>query len=137
MNYNKENFSYIFGSNLEASISDIDYMPIINDIPIGKTTSESMKVMGRSSYVISLFTLNTIFKTNEINNIGMSIFDSPRNKDLDADKYQRFLKKLSESSSGQVFLMGSIKDLDLYQECFISDCFFSPLCEVNKLLKLS
>ena len=64
------------------------------------------------------------------------IFDSPKDKDLDMDKYKRFLSLLSRVNNIQIFLTGSILDEAAYKEA-IPDAVYMPiLSEKNKLLKM-
>lgn len=86
---------------------------------------------------MSLFELETVLKKEKINSIGFTLFDSPIDKDLDLDKYEEFLKSLSNAKNGQIFLTGSVKDLESYRKYFFEEDFFLFLYKENKLLKKS
>lgn len=77
---------------------------------MSKVSLESMKLIVQLSYILSLSQLQMNLDNKKINNIGFVVFDSPKNKDLDKDKYERFLKCLSESNVGQILLTGSDKN---------------------------
>lgn len=124
-------------SDNSIRISSNDYMPIIDDNPISQVSSESMKLVARLSYVLSLFELETVLKKEKINSIGFILFDSPKDKDLDLDKYEEFLISLSNAKNGQIFLTGSVKDLESYRKYFLEEDFFPFLYKENKLLKKS
>ncbi|MEA4854105.1 MAG: hypothetical protein VB082_07505 [Christensenella sp.] len=88
----KNLLNYINGSYVDASIDSEEYIPLINGLSLHRLSQESMKVMARLSYILSLALYNTYYN-REINSIGFAIFDSPRDKDLDLDKYGNSLKK--------------------------------------------
>ena len=106
----KKIFHEVYMSDNSTRISSDDYMPIIDDNPISQVSSESMKLVARLAYVLSLFELETVLKKEKINSIGFILFDSPKDKDLDLDKYEEFLKSLSDAKNGQIFLKFSFKD---------------------------
>lgn len=132
----KNMFNKIYGSEHEISISREDYMPVIDGTELTNSGhSESIKVVAHLSYITSLFVLNNYLDKTKINNIGFVVFDSPRDKDLDIDKYERFLKTLSEQNEGQVFLTGSNREHDLYNKHFNERMFIDNLTTDSKLLK--
>ncbi len=133
----KKIFHEVYMSDNSTRISGDDYMPIIDDNPITQVSSESMKLVARLAYVLSLFELETVLKKEKINSIGFILFDSPKDKDLDLDKYEEFLKSLSDAKNGQIFLTGSVKDLESYKKYFLDEDLFPFLYKDNKLLKKS
>lgn len=132
----REIFAEISGTDDKVDISEDDYMPMVNGNSMNKVSSESMKVVVRLSYILSLFKLPKYLDEKKINNIGFVIFDSPKDKDLDRDKYERFLKCLSGSDCGQIFLTGSDKDEELYVNSFKKEYFLPKLSNSDKLLKI-
>ena len=94
-----------------------------------------MKVMARLSYILSLALYN-IHYNREINSIGFAIFDSPRDKDLDLDKYGRFLEKVDTILKGQIILTGSVKDKQIYATAFGEEYFLPTLFGIDRLLKV-
>lgn len=131
----EEIFKNIFSQTCSVSISSEDYMPIINDNTINRISSESMKLVARLSYVLSLYKLQSSLENEVVNSVGMVIFDSPKDKDLDNDKYRNFLKIVADNTEGQVFLTGSVMEKEIYEEEFPKECFFTYLTEDSRLLK--
>ncbi len=128
-------FKEIFSQSCSVSISSEDYMPIINDNTMNRISSESMKLVARLSYVLSLYKLQSCLENDIVNPVGLVMFDSPKDKDLDNDKYRNFLKIVADNSNGQVFLTGSVMDRKIYEEVFDRSCFFNYLTEDDRLLK--
>jgi len=128
-------FKEIFSQTCSVSISSEDYMPIINDNTMNRISSESMKLVARLSYVLSLYKLQSYLEIDIVNSVGLVMFDSPKDKDLDNDKYRKFLKIVANNSEGQVFLTGSVMEREIYEEAFDKDCFFNFLTEDDRLLK--
>lgn len=128
-------FKEIFSQTCSVSISSEDYMPIINDNTMNRISSESMKLVARLSYVLSLYKLQSYLENDIVNSVGLVMFDSPKDKDLDNDKYRKFLKIVADNSEGQVFLTGSVMEREIYEEAFEKGCFFNFLTEDDRLLK--
>lgn len=129
-------FNKIYGTTHDISISREDYMPIIDKTSITNSNhSESIKVVAHLSYILTLYILNKSLKDNKINNIGFVMFDSPKDKDLDIDKYERFLSFLSDENDGQLILSGSLKEEAIYHKYFNDDDFIDFLTDERKLLK--
>ena len=128
-------FKEIFSQTCSVSISSEDYMPIINDNTMNRISSESMKLVARLSYVLSLYKLQSYLENDIVNSVGLVIFDSPKDKDLDNDKYRKFLKIVADNSEGQVVLTGSVMEREIYEEAFDKGCFFNFLTEDDRLLK--
>ncbi len=131
----QELFRKIYSQAHETGISSEDYMPVIDGNPMNKISSESMKLVAQLAYILSLFGLQDVLEKEKINNVGFVIFDSPKDKDLDIDKYSKFLKSLSEIQGGQIFLTGSDKEHEKYEQIFDQACFLPFLSENEKLLK--
>jgi DNA repair exonuclease SbcCD ATPase subunit len=106
----KEELNCVFGTKMEVSL-DSGYTPIIDEVNIKNISSASLKVAARLTYITSLFHLQEVI---DINHLGFVLLDSPKDKDLDMDKYGRFLEILEKSNNGQIILTGSIKEMDLY-----------------------
>lgn len=128
-------FKEIFSQTCSVSISSEDYMPIINDNTMNRISSESMKLVARLSYVLSLYKLQSYLENDIVNSVGLVMFDSPKDKDLDNDKYRKFLKIVADNSEGQVFLTGSVMEREIYEAAFDKGCFFNFLTEDDRLLK--
>ena len=133
--YYNEIYNEIFGSSNDIINIDDEYMPSINGTEIHKISSESVKLVAQLSYIYTLASLNEKLDTPMINHLGFMIFDSPKDKDLDIDKYKRFLNLLNNLNNIQFFLTGSILDEAAYKEV-ASDVFYLPsLSKNNRLLK--
>lgn len=101
---------YIFGDVTSIDL-DNNYMPIVDGAVIRAVSSASLKVAARLSYILSLLKLK---KSKSINYLDFVIYDSPRDKDLDIDKYERFLEQLLDDGEGQVFITANINEKNLY-----------------------
>ena len=133
--YYNEIYNEIFGSYNDKINIDDEYMPSINGTEIHKISSESVKLVAQLSYIYTLATLNKKLDKPMINHLGFMVFDSPKDKDLDMDKYKRFLNLLNKVDDAQFFLTGSILDEVAYKEV-ASDAYYLPsLSEENRLLK--
>lgn len=136
-----QNWEKIFSCMLEDTFGETysidftkDYMPIINGNTTQTVSSASLKVAIRLAYVVSLFKLKDI---DNINHLGFILLDSPKDKDLDQNKYRRFLEVTSKSESGQIILTGSIEEDHLYDSAFSEDQILLKLNEGEKLLSES
>lgn len=121
-----EELNYIFG-NLDVTL-DSEYAPLIDEVNIRNMSSASLKVATRLAYITSLFHLQELI---DINHPGFILLDSPKDKDLDTDKYSRFLEIIEKSNVGQVILTGSILEMDLYNK----DHIIMTLLPDHKLLQ--
>ena len=128
-------FQQIYSKTYSLSISNEDYMPIINENPMNRISSESMKLVARLSYILSLLELPDTLLEEKINSVGIAVFDSPKDKDLDNNKYISFLRELKKTRSGQIFLTGSVLEKNIYESIFDKESFFVPLTEQSRLLK--
>lgn len=110
---------------------DENYSPVIDGTNLVNVSSASLKVAARLSYILSLFCLKD---ETEINHLGFILFDSPKDKDLDTNKYRRFLELISGIESGQVIISGSSEEKHLYEDLFEEDEFLLDLDANKKLL---
>ncbi|MEE1503753.1 MAG: hypothetical protein UGF89_05880, partial [Acutalibacteraceae bacterium] len=133
--YYNDMYNSIFNVSDNKVKIERDYMPSINDTPIHKISSESVKLVAQLSYVYTLATLNSKLSGLSINHLGFMIFDSPKDKDLDMDKYKRFLSYLNKTENIQIFLTGSILDELSYKEAAPNANYLPTLYETNRLLK--
>ena len=135
----KEIFEKIYGVTHDIIIQPENYMPMIDGTVLSQSSnhSASIKVVARLAYILTLYLLNNYLSDTKINNMQYIIFDSPREKDLDIDKYKRFLEILRDQHQGQVFLTGSYRDIDTFNEVFPEQtaCFIDNLSDESKLLK--
>lgn len=135
VDYYETIYNEIFGSSADEVTISEEYMPIINGTEIHRISSESVKLVAQLAYIYTLATLNDQLDTPMINHLGFMIFDSPKDKDLDMDKYKRFLSLLSRVGNTQIFLTGSILDETAYKEAISNALYLPTLSEENRLLK--
>lgn len=69
------------------------------------------------------------------NEVYNEIFGSPKDKDLDMDKYKRFLSLLNKVDNTQIFLTGSVVDEVAYKETIPTAYYLPSLSEEDRLLK--
>ena len=119
----------------ELSTCDLDenYMPIIDNTKIGAVASASLKVAIRLSYVLALF--NESLEDNSPSHLGILLLDSPKDKDLDNYRFEKYLQSVNAECSGQIVITGSISDEDVYKKNLTAATFFDPLRTQEKLLK--
>ncbi|MBR7132438.1 MAG: hypothetical protein IKD04_02805 [Clostridia bacterium] len=119
----------------EVSTCDLDenYMPIIDNTKIGAVASASLKVAIRLSYVLALF--NESLEDNSPSHLGILLLDSPKDKDLDNYRFEKYLQSVNAECSGQIVITGSISDEDVYKKNLTAATFFDPLRTHEKLLK--
>lgn len=133
--YYNEIYNEIFGGESDNININDEYMPLINGTEIHKISSESVKLVAQLTYIYTLATLNEKLAKPMINHLGFIIFDSPKDKDLDMDKYKRFLSLLDNIKGVQFFLTGSILDESSYKEFVPNAHYLQSLSEENRLLK--
>lgn len=118
-------------TDVESSYLDDNYLPKLEGLDVREVSSASLKVATRLAYVLSLFEL----KKKEINHLGFIYFDSPKDKDLDTDKYIKFLEEINKNNEGQIFISSSIKEKDYFKNLRSKkDLFYLELDMFNKLL---
>lgn len=133
--YYNEVYNEIFGSTSDEICFNEEYMPSVNGTEVHRISSESVKLVAQLAYFFTLATLNNKLDKPMINHLGFMIFDSPKDKDLDMDKYKRFLSLLNKVDNTQIFLTGSIVDEAAYKEAIPNALYLPPLSEENRLLK--
>jgi hypothetical protein len=132
----KELFIQTYGEEHEISIARESYMPIIDGTNIMNSNhSESIKVVSHLAYILNIFLFNQYTDEFKLNSLGLVMLDSPRDKDLDIDKYERLLDLIKNQSSGQLFLTGSLKEQSVYKKHFEEKVFLNSLTSKEKLLK--
>ena len=134
----KENFiNYLSFMFNEVTLCDFDenYMPIIDNTKIAAVASASLKVAIRLSYVLALFNESLSENQQKSSHVGILLLDSPKDKDLDNYRFDKYLEKINEECAGQIVITGSISDEQLYKDNLTSATFFEPLRTNDKLLK--
>lgn len=133
--YYNEIYNEIFGSSSDEIRINDEYMPSVNGTDVHRISSESVKLVAQLAYIFTLATLNEKLDKPMINHLGFMIFDSPKDKDLDMDKYKRFLSLLNKVENTQIFLTGSILDEAAYKETIPTALYLPSLSKKDRLLR--
>ena len=134
----KENFKrYLNCMFDEVNACDLDenYMPIVDKTKMTAVASASLKVAIRLSYTLALFNESIDSEEELGNHLGFLLLDSPKDKDLDNNRFDNYLRALNEEAVGQVIITGSISDEHLYRTNLTNAIFFDALRTNDKLLK--
>lgn len=134
-----ETFVQLFNEYLKAMFSEIDkvsldenYMPLIDDNKIISLSSASLKVAIRITYILALMNSSC---GDDGNHVGFILLDSPKDKDLDDFRFEKYLQIIGNSCNGQVLITGSVSDRDMYNRHLQNAVFFEELTTEDKLLK--
>lgn len=121
----------------EISVCELDenYMPLIDRNKISSVASASLKVAIRLSYVLALFNTSIDSKDANYSHLGLLLLDSPKDKDLDDYRFDKYLEILNNECSGQIIITSSLSDRELYKKNLTSAKFFESLLTTSKLLK--
>ena len=134
----KKNFSrylkYMF-SDVSFCELDDNYMPIIDSTKISSVASASLKVAIRLSYVLALFNECIGSNEQEYSHLGILLLDSPKDKDLDDYRFDKYIEIMNNECCGQIIITGSISDEELYRKNLTHATFFDALLTSSKLLK--
>lgn len=134
----KENFNrYLHCMFEEISTCEFDenYMPIIDNTKITSVASASLKVAIRLSYVLALFNESLSKEETVTSHVGLLLLDSPKDKDLDNNRFDKYLEVVNNECAGQIIITGSISDEQSYKRNLTNATFFAPLRTDDKLLK--
>lgn len=133
----KHNFiTYLNAMFDEVTSCELDdnYMPIIDNTRMNAVASASLKVAIRLSYALALF--NESFMTSEpSSHLNILLLDSPKDKDLDNYRFDKYLQIINRECCGQVIITGSLSDEKLYRDNLTRATFFEALRTSSKLLK--
>ena len=115
-----------FDPNL-MKISKDNYLPTREGFDLGFDTSASDGIRVIWSYLLSLFSLGNLFRTNHP---GILIFDEPRQQEANKLSFAGLLKGASETSNaGQIIFATSEEEeilKDALNGCEYSLCSFTP-----------
>ena len=111
---------------------DENYMPLIDDNKVTAVSSASLKVAIRITYVLALLTSNC---GDDGSHVGFLLLDSPKDKDLDDYRFEKYLRLISRDCKGQILITGSVSDRDIYHKELVNAKFFEELTTEQKLLK--
>ena len=113
---------------------DENYMPIIDNTKISSVSSASLKVAIRLAYVLALLN-ESIDSKIESSHLGILLLDSPKDKDLDNYRFDKYLQTIDNECCGQIIITGSLSDEDLYKSNLKKATYFEALRTTSKLLK--
>lgn len=133
----QKNFCKYLGimfSEIGACEFDENYMPIIDNTKMSSVASASLKVAIRLSYVLAL--LNAPIESGvPTTHLGILLLDSPKDKELDDYRFDKYLKLIDSECCGQVIITGTLSDEQLYKDNLPQAHFFAPLRTTAKLLQ--
>lgn len=113
---------------------DENYMPIIDNTKISSVSSASLKVAIRLAYMLALLN-ESIDSQIESSHLGILLLDSPKDKDLDNYRFDKYLQTIDNECCGQIIITGSLSDEDLYKSNLKKATYFEALRTTSKLLK--
>lgn len=113
---------------------DENYMPVIDNTKISAVSSASLKVAIRLAYVLALLN-ESIDSEVESSHLGVLLLDSPKDKDLDNYRFDKYLQAIDNECCGQIIITGSLSDEELYRGNLTKATYFDALRTTAKLLK--
>ncbi len=132
-------FKTMFSEYLKTLFTEIDkcsldenYMPIIDDNKMTMVSSASLKVAIRITYILALLNSNC---GKDGTHVGFLLLDSPKDKDLDDYRFEKFLGIIGKRCEGQILITGSVSDRELYKSALANAHFFEELTTEKKLLR--
>lgn len=134
--FQKNFFRYLgtMFSEIGACEFDENYMPIIDNTKMNSVASASLKVAIRLAYVLAL--LNAPIGSNALTtHLGILLLDSPKDKELDDYRFDKYLQLIGSECCGQVIITGTLSDEQLYKDNLPKAHFFEPLRTTAKLLQ--
>lgn len=121
-------FKTMFSKYLKTLFAEIDkcsldenYMPIIDDNKMTMVSSASLKVAIRITYILALLNSNC---GNDGTHVGFLLLDSPKDKDLDDYRFEKYLGIIGKCCEGQILITGSVSDRELYKSALANAHFF-------------
>lgn len=120
----------------EVAVCELDenYMPVIDNTKMSAVSSASLKVAIRLAYVLALLN-ESIGSDVETSHLGFLLLDSPKDKDLDNYRFDKYLQMIDSECCGQIIVTGSLSDEELYKNNLKQAKYFEPLRTNAKLLK--
>ena len=132
-------FKKMFSDYLKVLFAEIDkcsldenYMPLIDDTKMTAVSSASLKVAIRITYILALLNSNC---EEDGTHVGFLLLDSPKDKDLDDFRFEKYLGIIGKCCKGQILITGSVSDRDMYHKELVNAKFFEELTTEKKLLR--
>ena len=136
-NYNV--FKERFTNYLKTLFTEIDkcsldenYMPLIDDNKMTSVSSASLKVAIRITYILALLTSNC---GEDGSHVGFLLLDSPKDKDLDDYRFEKYLGIIGRDCEEQILITGSVSDREIYKKELVNAKFFEELTTEQKLFR--
>ena len=134
-----ETFKQKFAEYIKILFTEIDkcsldenYMPLIDDNKTTNVSSASLKVAIRIAYILALLISNC---GEDGSHVGFLLLDSPKDKDLDDYRFEKYLEIINRDCKGQILITGSVSDRDIYKKALVNAIFFEELTTEHKLLR--
>ncbi|MGN0495321.1 MAG: hypothetical protein ACI4GW_03770 [Lachnospiraceae bacterium] len=134
-----DSFKITFSEYLKILFTEIDkcsldenYMPLIDDNKMTMVSSASLKVAIRITYILALLNSNC---GEDGSHVGFILLDSPKDKDLDDYRFEKFLGIIGKCCKGQILITGSVSDREMYKKELVNAKFFEELTTEKKLLR--
>lgn len=134
-----DTFKTLFSEYLKTLFTEIDkcsldenYMPLIDDNKMTMVSSASLKVAIRITYILALLNSNC---GEDGTHVGFLLLDSPKDKDLDDYRFEKYLGIIGRCCKGQVLITGSVSDREMYKKELVNANFFDELTTEKKLLR--
>ena len=134
-----DSFKITFSEYLKILFTEIDkcsldenYMPLIDDNKMTMVSSASLKVAIRITYILALLNSNC---GEDGTHVGFILLDSPKDKDLDDYRFEKFLGIIGKCCKGQILITGSVSDREMYKKELANAKFFEELTTEKKLLR--
>lgn len=132
-------FKTMFSEYLKTLFTEIDkcsldenYMPLIDDNKMTMVSSASLKVAIRITYILALLNSNC---GEDGTHVGFLLLDSPKDKDLDDYRFEKYLGIIGKCCKGQILITGSVSDREIYKKELVNAKFFEELTTEKKLLR--
>lgn len=122
----------ILFTEIDKCSLDENYMPLIDDNKTTNVSSASLKVAIRIAYILALLTSNS---GEDGSHVGFLLLDSPKDKDLDDYRFEKYLGIINGDCKGQILITGSVSDRDIYKKELVNAKFFEELTTEHKLLR--
>lgn len=119
-------------TEIDKCALDENYMPLIDDNKIAAVSSASLKVAIRITYILALMNSNC---GEDGTHVGFLLLDSPKDKDLDDYRFEKYLGIIGKRCAGQILITGSVSDRELYRKELANAKFFEELTTERKLLR--
>lgn len=134
-----DSFKITFSEYLKTLFTEIDkcsldenYMPLIDDNKMTMVSSASLKVAIRITYILALLNSNC---GEDGTHVGFLLLDSPKDKDLDDYRFEKYLGIIGKCCKGQILITGSVSDREIYKKELVNAKFFEELTTEKKLLR--